>query len=1015
LQNWWRDLSRWEPEGTTVTAFVVPWWIEMRPTADQFGQFFWDIYKRNPFPWQKELARRACAGDWPSPVALPTAAGKTALIDIAVFALSCGASGAARRIFFVVDRRIVVDEACERAGNLASALKRSLARRDQSVCRRVAESLREIANDNDAEPLLVATLRGGMPRDDSWARSPLQPTVCCSTVDQVGSSLLFRAYGSRSAYNWPIRAGLVSHDALILLDEAHCSTPFVETTKTIAARYRTWAEVSLPGKLTVVELTATPDGPAQFSYSQEDLKDEVLGPRWKTSKPVRLVTVGGITETDDQILTERMAQEATAFANGGARVIGVVANRVSTARDIFAKLEFLAPARTILLTGRARPWDRDRIWHTWRPSIAAGRAIEPDEPVFVVATQCIEVGANIDFDALVTEAASIDALEQRFGRLNRLGAPKESPGCIVVSKEQLREKCDDPVYGPSLSATWNWLTRHAVSIERKVATERGVSKKVRQKTIKDIVIDMGVLALRERLPAGEELQHLRMPKRHAPVLMPTHLDVLSQTSPEPQPSPDPAVFLHGPKAGPADIQVVWRADLEDVAPENWADLVAVCPPSAVEELPVPVYAVQQWLRGEVITDISDVEGTGQDQGSSELGLPVLLWHGVDDCKPIWSPQLRPGMTIVAPATGRYGGCDKWGWNPAYRQPVSDIGDEVSLSTRGRAILRLHPTLINGWSAPGFVAPELKQIGECLSACAEVDDIREQLRRLDEVENLARWVKTVSRLLLRERNSKLRLVEHPESSETEDVRIAALAGSKRWRIRSKASVDDFYQEGEQSSRTTEVELEPHLEGVRSKAETYGRACGLPIQTCRSLDLAARFHDIGKADLRFQAWLRGGVFTIAPDRHLAKSAANGFDRIAMRRARESSGYPEGARHELQSVALLNNLIPETEVDFDLVLHLIASHHGRCRPFAPVVDDHHAVEVTYASDGKRWTVSSNHSLSCAGSGVSERFWRLTRRYGWFGLAYLETLLRLADCRESEDEQERKYVSRQRAAAQD
>ena len=87
-----------------------------------FAEFFRAVWDRDPFPWQKRLAKLALAGQWPSSIGLPTAAGKTALIDIAVYALAMGAPKAARRIFFVVDRRIIVDEAAERAEKLANKL-----------------------------------------------------------------------------------------------------------------------------------------------------------------------------------------------------------------------------------------------------------------------------------------------------------------------------------------------------------------------------------------------------------------------------------------------------------------------------------------------------------------------------------------------------------------------------------------------------------------------------------------------------------------------------------------------------------------------------------------------------------------------------------------------------------------------------------------------------------------------------------------------------------------------------
>ena len=87
------------------------------PTTDDFPAFFHEAWGRDAFPWQEEFARRLCDGRWPKYVAAPTGSGKTACLDAAVFALAVQAAlpiherTAGRRIFFIVNRRVIVDEA----------------------------------------------------------------------------------------------------------------------------------------------------------------------------------------------------------------------------------------------------------------------------------------------------------------------------------------------------------------------------------------------------------------------------------------------------------------------------------------------------------------------------------------------------------------------------------------------------------------------------------------------------------------------------------------------------------------------------------------------------------------------------------------------------------------------------------------------------------------------------------------------------------------------------------------
>ncbi|MGH7859592.1 MAG: CRISPR-associated endonuclease Cas3'', partial [Candidatus Binatia bacterium] len=220
--------------------------------------------------------------------------------------------------------------------------------------------------------------------------------------------------------------------------------------------------------------------------------------------------------------------------------------------------------------------------------------------------------------------------------------------------------------------------------------------------------------------------------------------------------------------------------------------------------------------------------------------------------------------------------------------------------------------------------------------------------------------------------------------------------------------DATTEAEISSFTgVAVGLHAHLDGVGSFAREFAERCRLPVDIVRAIELAGRWHDAGKADPRFQRLLHGGnayKAAVAPEL-LAKSALPSSDRRARIRARERSGYPSGYRHELMSAALLLHapgvLGIDGDVDADLVLHLVASHHGWCRPLAPVAFDADPVGVEFSAGDTMLRGRSDHGLERLDSGVSDRFFLLVRRYGWFGLAWLEAILRLADHRRSEWEQ--------------
>ena len=502
-------------------------------TLPSFSEFFQELWTYEPFPWQRMLAERLAEGEWPKALDLPTAAGKTACLDVAIYALAAQADKLVwerttpRRIWFVVDRRIVVDEAFERAREIGEKLREAT----DGPLKAVADRLREVSGTE--RPLAVGRLRGGVLRDDGWARLPSQPAVITSTVDQLGSRLLFRGYG-RSTLTAPIFAGLAVHDSLILLDEAHLSVPFLQTLRAVE-RYRSedWAEqpIRTPFAFSMLSATPPPDIPdaALFPGPDRDaaLDHPELARRVNASKPAELVLVkvGRLPEKDS--LVEVAVERAAAFVKQEERWrVAVIVNRVRTAESVARSLREQCGGEVdvVLLTGRLRPFERDQLVARWKSVLKANRPNEAERPVVLVTTQCIEVGADFSFDALVTEAASLDALRQRFGRLNRLGRFESASAVILIRDEDAKAGTQDFVYGTALAECWRLLQKLA---------ETQMEEKHERK-----VVDFGIAALDARLQAIDDLAPYLAPVLDAPLLLPSHVDLLCQTSPRPQVEPD---------------------------------------------------------------------------------------------------------------------------------------------------------------------------------------------------------------------------------------------------------------------------------------------------------------------------------------------------------------------------------------------------------------------------------------------------------------------------------------------
>ncbi|MYB36936.1 MAG: type I-U CRISPR-associated helicase/endonuclease Cas3 [Gammaproteobacteria bacterium] len=849
------------------------------PSLPSFREFYRAINGREPFPWQARLAELVATEErWRGEIGVPTGLGKTACLDIAVWWLASQATRPASRrtaptrIWWVVNRRLLVDSTADHARRMADKLRDPAAGvedADRPIVARVAERLRSLWVEPNAAPLDVICLRGGIASGSPT--DPARPTIVLCTVPMYGSRLLFRGYGSRRR---SVDAAMAGTDSLVLLDEAHLA-PHLKALIPALGECHPTAKGFLGGgraRPQLVALTATGDSGAseRFDLDGTDEAHPVVRERLDAVKPVRLV-VGRAGDA-----AKYLAQAALELVGGSPRPVTclVFANSPRTARTTFELLRearSIADADTVLLTGLAREREAGRI---------RGRILDPDagmaagrhanvrcRHLVVVATQTLEVGADVDAECLVTEGCGVRALTQRLGRLNRLGRFPHAKATYVHLPPPGRRGTKGtgevwPVYGSE-----------PASVLKRLEAARGA----------DGTVNLSPRAVGRTLGAPTD-----DPGR-APEVLPALLWEWTKTTTPPGGEAPVEPYFSGIEAPRYYISVLWRVHVPNAGMRLWPR------PSDSEAIDVP---------------LGDVRESFGDEDVCRIGADGVT---VDT---VAVTDLRPGDRVVLP-TDR-GLLDEFCWNPSSPAPVVDAsGQDLGLPLDAPAIERLCGLHLGPVVAAALGLVEDADEGETdqmLAIEAILDAVRNEPPPLGwEDEEWAGYTRVLTPSLLEPRDEVPRLpIRHP---------------------RRETYIDEF---DEFSLGPAAVELDRHGSAVGRRAWTTGKTLGLPPNLLEVVALAGKLHDIGKADSRFQRWLssegrQGGKLLAKSDtpRHLweAKRQRAGWPR---------GGRHEALSARLVRAWLERVPDWSEAIERDLLVHLVISHHGKGRPLvAPVAD--------------------------------------------------------------------------------
>ena len=924
-----------------------------------FGKRFKALTGHDPLGWQRRLFEGHFIKDnLPSALDLPTGLGKTSVIAIWYLARRAGAP-VPRRLVYVVDRRAVVDQATV-----------------------VADRIKQRSCDS---ALRISTLRGRYADNREWLEDPAAPAIIVGTVDMIGSRLLFEGYGVSRGMR-PYHAGLLGADTLVVLDESHLVPPFERLLERIvrdrdednALGPKEAKDRDLIPRFRLLPLSATGrdrDGDV-FRLTEQDREDPVVKQRLDAKKRLEFEPVG------DEELKERLAEAAWALSGDGEMPVRVLiycnsrdvaektkkaiekklneynknkmesaqipsgnvqlfvgARRVKEREDAKNKLELQRPA---LVRHRGQVKEREDAKNKLEGLGFFSGDDAPDEAAFVIATSAGEVGVDLDADHMVMDLVPFERMVQRLGRVNRLGREGHEARIVVIEEPD-----------KSLPGDLKERAEKTAALLREFLPPE------------DAVFQAGpgaLIQLKEALKNKECEQRIRdasSPDPLYPALTRPLVDAWSMTSlKEHTGRPEVQPWLRGWIDDPPQTTLVWRKFLPvrvqggAASKREIADFFAAAPPHLTEKLETENYRVYDWLKRcvkkllKVTENLKKTDGEGIPETEKRLGKDdtiafILGSRNEPDGLPLKLAELDEALQSKNDFLRLISG----------RTMILDI-QLGGLSEDGllddKSDTRISAADEDGWRGADNEQSSLVPFRVRL---VEV--------KRDALEDPA----TASELSDSDNNW---YPAHAFDTKRNDE------GQPLRQLRVEKYKDATATEEERSLSPKQAQkLEEHQEWAARKAEKLVGLLELPDNIGKAVVLAARLHDEGKKAANWQR-----AFSADNDGIYAKTTGP-----------LKPGVLAGYRHEFGSLTHVerNHEFKALPGDLkDLVLHLVAAHHGRARP---------VIETAGCDDGPP------SMLTARARDVALRFARLQKRFGPWGLAWLEAILRAADAQASSD----------------